>query len=421
LIVDANEMNWLLDESNWKLWIIDTDAWQTPSHHATAVMPSIRDPRTKNGKFDKESDWYGWGIVTFQLWTGIHPYKGKESNGMNFLDRMDKGISVFHNSVSVPPVVRDWNNIPTNLLNWYKDVFQNGKRLAPPGFVQVTQIQVVKASKALTIWKLSNGRLTKEKLIGCHTSNGNVIGWTNDTIFFNINEYSVTSPNKIVKWASCFDSIPYYWTGISLIKVDGTVIVTHPDATFSYPASDGTFFIVDISGTIFHYKFILVGKKTFCQSVIVGNTTPGYQTGLNGNFIHYLLGMPYWRAYVPNVGHIDVQLKELKGKTIVSWHAEGGCLIITVASQNMYQTYFRHYELPACVMLVEDTSAMPSRFALTDNGIVVMPTTDGAIAFNKSNPNKQKVINEEFPDNIFTYKSAIGSWSEDGWVQVGMS
>ncbi len=206
-----------------------------------------------------------------------------------------------------------------------------------------------------------------------------------------------------------------------MFKLDGTIVAVHPETQFAYPSSDGTFFIVSHDGSIFHYKFLTAGKNVHCSSSLVGTTTPGnHNTGLNGNFVNYLIGMPYWRAYVPKVGHLDIQLKELKGKTIVSWHAENGCLIITVKSQNVYQTYFKHYTATECTLLLEDTTASPSRFALTDNGIVVMPTTDGAIAFNKTNPKKQKVINEEFPDNIFTYKTAIGSWSEDGWKQISM-
>ena len=70
LLVDANELNWLVDGV--KPTVIDVDSWQLPGFAATAIIPSIRDPQAVQ-QFSPGSDWYAWAIVTFQLWTGIHP------------------------------------------------------------------------------------------------------------------------------------------------------------------------------------------------------------------------------------------------------------------------------------------------------------------------------------------------------------
>lgn len=131
LLVDANELNWLVEGSD--PTVIDVDSWQVPGFAATAIMPSIRDPLATAG-FTQGSDWFAWGIVTFQLWTGIHPYKGTHPDFARsaLQERMAARASVFDPRVSVPAAARGVDGIPPALRAWYADVFQAGARSAPP-------------------------------------------------------------------------------------------------------------------------------------------------------------------------------------------------------------------------------------------------------------------------------------------------
>lgn len=142
LIVDCNEMNFLVNNQFNEAFFIDTDSYQTPSFRATAIMESIRDRHVKNNQFTQESDWFAWGIITFQLFIGIHPYKGKHPtvNGMDA--RMMQNISVFNPQVGIPAVCEPFDIIPQNYRDWYKAVFEDGKRLPPP-FGAVASITLV--------------------------------------------------------------------------------------------------------------------------------------------------------------------------------------------------------------------------------------------------------------------------------------
>ena len=73
VIGDFNEMNFLTDKSYGIPYFIDVDSYQTPSYNCTAIMDTVRDRTVPFGKFSKETDWFGFAIVSFQLWTGIHP------------------------------------------------------------------------------------------------------------------------------------------------------------------------------------------------------------------------------------------------------------------------------------------------------------------------------------------------------------
>lgn len=131
VVVDCNDGNWVV--SNNEPFVLDSDSWQLPSHRANAIMPSIEDP-TSPKKFNEGTDWFSWAVITFMLWTGIHPYKGMHpAYPKNSLDkRMKDGVSILDKAVQVPPAARSTDDIPPRLREWYLRVFEHKTRSAPP-------------------------------------------------------------------------------------------------------------------------------------------------------------------------------------------------------------------------------------------------------------------------------------------------
>jgi len=141
LVVDGNEFNHLVSKNGYtQPFFIDTDSYQTPSFPATVIMPSVRDYR--NPKFTELTDWYSQAVVTFQLFTGIHPYKGKHDALKTVEERRKALVSVFDPSVRLPATVRDFNAIPANYLKWYRDVFQGGQQVPPPNMISTPTVAV---------------------------------------------------------------------------------------------------------------------------------------------------------------------------------------------------------------------------------------------------------------------------------------
>src|SRR3989344_4828524 len=136
ILVDPNEFNWLAylkGNDKPEPRIIDVDSWVLGKMPASvAIMPSIRDWHTKG--FNQLSDWFSWGVVTFQVFVGIHPYKGTlDGFAMNNMEaRMKAKASVFSKGIRLNRAVRNFSCIPDALLNWYEEVFQTEKRSAPP-------------------------------------------------------------------------------------------------------------------------------------------------------------------------------------------------------------------------------------------------------------------------------------------------
>ena len=144
LIVDFNELNVLVGVTTPTLipWFIDTDSYATPTFKATAIMDSVRDRRVStldaNGKLvynpDSMSDWYSWAILSFWLYTNIHPFRGNHANyrPKDKQKQMDDNVSVLHPGVRVPPSVNDFAVIPARHMAYFKDVFVNNNRSVPP-------------------------------------------------------------------------------------------------------------------------------------------------------------------------------------------------------------------------------------------------------------------------------------------------
>jgi len=167
IMVDANEMNWLvslLKRDKPEPRIIDVDSWQIGKFPGKVIMLSIRD--WFNQGFSEQTDWFAWGIVTFQIYTGIHPYKGKLAGYKpNDLEkRMKDKASVFLPDVRLNQAVRDFSVIPGPLLDWYVATFQNGERTKPPSPFD-TGAAKSKVARVLHAITTATGMLIYEKLL----------------------------------------------------------------------------------------------------------------------------------------------------------------------------------------------------------------------------------------------------------------
>jgi hypothetical protein len=137
LVVDLNEMNFLVAEDFSEVYFIDVDSYRTPSFPAAALMESVRDRHAR--RFTAGSDWFSFAVVSFQTFVGIHPYKGNYPPLQGLADkeqkldaRMRANVSVLSPGVTVPASCLPFNVIPPAYLDWYRAVFDEGKRLPPP-------------------------------------------------------------------------------------------------------------------------------------------------------------------------------------------------------------------------------------------------------------------------------------------------
>jgi len=138
LIVDGNEMNFLLSDDFKNVYFIDVDSYKTPSFNPTAYNPNTLDPKIKNQDFNEGSDWYIFGILFCQILLGIHPFKGKYTGtSMSFgkrdiAKRMKEGVSILHPKVKLNKAVRHLSLIPSRMKEWLNITFTSDTRVKPP-------------------------------------------------------------------------------------------------------------------------------------------------------------------------------------------------------------------------------------------------------------------------------------------------
>jgi hypothetical protein len=111
LVVDVNEMNFLASNDFTEAYFIDVDSYQTPKFPATAIS---------------------FAIISFQLFIGIHPYKGKHPLLKGLDARMTDNVSVLNPDVRMPKSCLPFSVIPQAYLDWYKAVLERGMRTQPP-------------------------------------------------------------------------------------------------------------------------------------------------------------------------------------------------------------------------------------------------------------------------------------------------
>lgn len=204
VIVDPNELNWLIINKTDPM-IVDVDSWKIDKWPATVIMPSIRDWHAKD--FNEFSDWFSWGILTFQIYTGIHPYKGTLDGYLksDLEKRMKDNASIFSNGIRLNRAVRDFSCIPSMLLDWYEAVFQNGERSIPPSpfdktlyapKILLTKRIITKKTGLLIFDKLGSFETDIVKVFPCGVillKNGKIIDVkTNKELYFTFNRCEVT-------------------------------------------------------------------------------------------------------------------------------------------------------------------------------------------------------------------------------------
>lgn len=137
IMVDGNELNYIVGHDFVTPYFIDVNSWQTPSFPATAIMPTIKDYKAKNNSFNTGTDWYSFAVISCWLFVGIHPFRGKYPDIMDkdiverTRKRAEANISIFNKDVKLAPNAR-LNSVPSHYKDWFLNVFHNDLRSPPP-------------------------------------------------------------------------------------------------------------------------------------------------------------------------------------------------------------------------------------------------------------------------------------------------
>lgn len=130
VIGDLNPFNIMVNDKL-DLKFIDVDSYQTKSHkHNDKLLEEVRDYYF-NGKVSEDSDYFALSVMVFNLFTGLHPYKGIHKTYRDKLkDREINNISLLNekeiNNIKVPKFYTPISDAA--LKDMFYEIYQLNKR-----------------------------------------------------------------------------------------------------------------------------------------------------------------------------------------------------------------------------------------------------------------------------------------------------
>jgi hypothetical protein len=405
LIVDGNELNYMIDNSTFsKPFFLDVDSYQTKDFPATAIMPTIKDYCSSS--FSDKTDWYSFAVVMFQLFTGIHPYKGihpvlnyktSQSGSImqidNISERCIHKVSVFNKDVKYPPII-NINDMPDNLNQWFFNIFEKGERISPPddisGMIKIKPDTVTYCSNALkeTLYKEYDSDIVKVLFI-----NGQLLVATKERYYLDNKE--------IVK--------KYKKEAPVICNVNGSSKILHITMKNDYVVCDDSEFkIPDIKSItlIKNRIFILSDKleelafskytnnlyvKTYWQSPVFAS-----KFFVNCIFVDCFGSAMF---YIPETKeNNDVlytsRIKELNGHTIIDAFYENNTLVCIsefngsyIKTVIKYNDFFSDYKIISDRCPVQEINA-----AVLSNGMSIIIDQDKMELSSKYSTDRKNVI-----------------------------
>ena len=385
LIVDLNELNFLVSSDFKELFFIDVDSYQTPSFPATVLMETVRDRQAKG--FTTDSDWFSFAVVSFQMFVGIHPFKGTyppfqhlADNSLKLEQRMRANISVLHSGVTVPSACLPFSVIPPVYLDWYRALFEHGHRMPPPQAVQAVitmagpQTIAVIDSRSFEVGEV---RRFDSEIIW----HDGVVTVTERSVYFGGKSYAKPQFDvKLVVTPRHRRLIAAYNDGERLRFYDLTMaqeIETRIEGE-EVMLSDGRLYIKQHEN-IFAIDFVELPNKCLLGLRPVANVMMSATRMFDGVAIQNLLGANYASIPLASGQCHQVRLAELDRAQIVNAKLERNVLVAVVASGGRYDKYVFRFAKDFSshdARMLTDVAATDIEFTVLDTGVVLHLTDD---------------------------------------------
>lgn len=403
LIVDGNEFNYLVAPDGQRLtapYFIDVDSYQTPSFPATAIMQTVRDWHTKG--FNSGSDWFAFAIVAFQLFAGIHPYKGRHPDfGKGDLDaRMKANVSVFHRDVTLPGPARNVSSIPANYRGWFESVFERGSRVEPPAKAGKAEAIEVKATVVGDMSGFEIKEIFRAKadiLYYRMAGSTEIIKLSDGTVLIDRKEIQgirdvevVLSPkSRIPIFISCRDSflkidLDHVSNPLGAVPIAAKDFMTVGDRVYT-KSGDKVFEVSILEPTPGR---IVPGITSFMD--VLPNATTFYAGAFHMDIlgIHHLVMPEPATGGIPGRFHI-VSMRELDGQRIIDARRIDTVLAVTSHKDGRYARHIFRFDKDFKIHDVrpfQDVHPAGTNMAVLENGIFLSVNPDGVLEVSRATP-----------------------------------
>jgi len=412
LIVDLNEMNFLVNKDMTEIYAIDTDSYQTKHYPATAIMESIRDRHSK--RFSKDTDWFSYAIITFQLFIGIHPYKGKHPSIKTMDARMLGNVSIFNKDVSIPKVCYSIDVIPQVYKDWFRAVFDDGKRLPPPeSFSNAVHVieAVIKKITGSNNFDIREEREFDGNILSLIFRGGKRAVLTNKSFYLGYKGFK-TSGAKIVFTQS---DIPI------LAKItDERLKLFNTELQKEIPNQIGGSDLMTYNGSLYvkneesllEVDFTEIKNNIFPSGKVVANVLENASRLYDGVLVQNILGDYFFSMFPEHGVHRQVAIKELAKYKVLDAKFDSNVLMVVVAQSGVYDRFVFRFS-PSWdsydVRQVENITPAGLNFVVLDSGICISITEDENVELfssKKDSHNIKEIDDPVITSNMKLFKSA---------------
>jgi len=421
LAVDYNELNFLVSKGFDKVFAIDVDSYQTAHYPAPALMESVRDWTVKNNAWTQLSDWYSFAVVSFSMFTGIHPFKGQyqgpkaEFKGRLPSDpdddpfivtrrRMMNNVSIFDPSVKTPACIYPVTVIPPAYRAWYEAVFAQGKRCLPPSefgaaVVIVPKVQTVLGAAHLDITEIDSyeGQIT-----GVWSDGSHLVVLTDKGVWLGKGRTNVGAPKSAACGFSPLAGRSVLLNGDSgiptLINLTDRVGVAFGLNVEEVSSYDGRLY----ARTTDHVHEVVltdIGSQVIATTKPVVNVLPHATKLHSGVVVQNMLGSVFVSLLsAPGVAR-QVRIKELDSYKILDARFDSGVLMVVGAKKGKYDRLVFRFDLDNSydVRVVSDITPSGLNFVTLDSGVCVCMTEEEKLEVFKTSKGHQamKVIEDK--------------------------
>lgn len=356
LQVDGNELNYMVTSDHTEVYFIDVNSFETPSHPADAIMASIRDwTVTPDGsgrwQWSALSDWYSFAIISWYLFTAIHPFKGFHPSFPDkktyMIDQMKANISVLDPEVKFPTAAVYFpfeDVIPGGkdgaYMQWYRAIFMDGKRLPAPVSFQATLAFVAKVKE---IVGSNNFLMTMiqdfaKTVVGHYASGGKTVVVTTDEVF--VNGKSSPKPEGRLRIGFTPKGVPVAAIlengQVKLLNLESKTAIRYNGLARDIMSCEGRLYILS-ENDISEVEFVEAGGMILATTPSVAQIMPNATQLFQGVAFQDMFGS-HMASIFPNLGHHrQIRIKELAGFQITDAKYEGNVLMVVAMSRQTGQ------------------------------------------------------------------------------------
>ena len=384
LIVDGNELNYMVENDFVTPYFIDVNSWKTPSFPATAIMPSIRDFTTKG--FSIMTDWFSYAVVSFQLFIGMHPFSGNAPGfkKKDLAGRVKANISILNPKVVVPSASRDFSLIPAAYMDWYFKLFEKGERILPPalpgdaGIVPV-QIILVQSTNNFEIVELEE---KPDDIVYYGSFFGNRITKTKKQIFLSRTPFIATQGVEVMYVMP--EMIPLF------VKIEGNHIAfMTPDSSYSVKdinikctqmMINKNILYLKNKGKIVEMHFEVFGATIIPTPKKVWKCEEQSSEMFSGVIAQSVLGDAF--LVIPHDGKCkNIKVPELDAYRIIDAKYDNGVCVVIGNKDGQYDKLIFKFDAGSKyeTRIIEHVDYLPINFVTLDNGVCVMINEDDSV------------------------------------------